>query len=184
MQADSGASTYKLVLVGSGGAGKTTFMRRHLTGEFEERYIPTVGVEVRPLTFHTTRGPVRFNCWDTAGQEKFMGLADGYYIQADCAVIMFDLTSRASYDSVPAWHEALTRVCGNIPVVLVGTKADAERQVSDDDVDFHAQHGLEYVALSSKSHYHFEQPFVRLLRALKDDPACTLVEPPAVPPHE
>jgi len=43
--------------------------------------IATLGVEVHPLVFHTNRGPIRFNVWDTAGQEKFGGLRDGYYIQ-------------------------------------------------------------------------------------------------------
>ena len=41
----------------------------------------TLGVEVHPLMFHTNRGPIKFNVWDTAGQEKFGGLRDGYYIQ-------------------------------------------------------------------------------------------------------
>ena len=41
----------------------------------------TLGVEVHPLVFHTNRGAIRFNVWDTAGQEKFGGLRDGYYIQ-------------------------------------------------------------------------------------------------------
>jgi GTPase SAR1 family protein len=41
----------------------------------------TLGVEVHPLTFHTNFGPICFNVWDTAGQEKFGGLRDGYYIQ-------------------------------------------------------------------------------------------------------
>lgn len=41
----------------------------------------TLGVEVHPIVFHTSRGPIRFNVWDTAGQEKFGGLRDGYYIQ-------------------------------------------------------------------------------------------------------
>lgn len=41
----------------------------------------TLGVEVHPLVFHTSRGPIKFNVWDTAGQEKFGGLRDGYYIQ-------------------------------------------------------------------------------------------------------
>jgi len=54
----------------------------------------TLGVEVHPLLFHTNRGPIRFNVWDTAGQEKFGGLRDGYYIQGQCAIIMFDVTSR------------------------------------------------------------------------------------------
>jgi GTP-binding nuclear protein Ran len=38
----------------------------------------TIGVEVHPLDFFTNCGPIRFYCWDTAGQEKFGGLRDGY----------------------------------------------------------------------------------------------------------
>lgn len=57
--------TFKCVLVGDGGTGKTTFVKRHMTGEFEKRYVATLGVEVHPLVFHTNRGPIRFNVWDT-----------------------------------------------------------------------------------------------------------------------
>ncbi|GKE22726.1 GTP-binding nuclear protein Ran-3, partial [Tanacetum coccineum] len=71
--------TFKLVIVGDGGTGKTTFVKRHLTGEFEKKYEPTIGVEVHPLDFFTNHEKIRFNCWDTAGQEKFGGLRDGYY---------------------------------------------------------------------------------------------------------
>ena len=75
-------------------------MKRHLTGEFEKKYerrllldvrrkkpfvshvisffAATIGVEVHPLDFFTNCGKIRFNCWDTAGQEKFGGLRDGY----------------------------------------------------------------------------------------------------------
>jgi len=77
----TGAPEFKLILVGDGGVGKTTFVKRHLTGEFEKKYVATLGVEVHPLGFHTNRGPIKFNVWDTAGQEKFGGLRDGYYIQ-------------------------------------------------------------------------------------------------------
>ena len=68
-------------LILSPSPGKTTFVKRHLTGEFEKKYVATLGVEVHPLVFHTNRGAIRFNVWDTAGQEKFGGLRDGYYIQ-------------------------------------------------------------------------------------------------------
>ena len=104
--------------------GKTTFVRRHLTGEFEKRYVATLGVEVHPLLFHTNRGQIKFNVWDTAGQEKFGGLRDGYYIQGQCAIIMFDVTSRITYKNVPNWHRDLTRVCENIPIVLCGNKVE------------------------------------------------------------
>jgi GTPase SAR1 family protein len=44
-----------------------------LTGEFEKKYVATLGVEVHPLLFYTGRGPIKFNVWDTAGQEKVRG---------------------------------------------------------------------------------------------------------------
>jgi GTP-binding nuclear protein Ran len=55
------------VLVGDGGVGKTTFVKRHLTGEFEKKYIATLGVEVHPMSFVTNHGKIVFNVWDTAG---------------------------------------------------------------------------------------------------------------------
>jgi len=55
--------TLKCLLVGDGGVGKTTFIKRHLTGEFEKQYVATMGAEVHPLVFHTTRGLVKFNVW-------------------------------------------------------------------------------------------------------------------------
>ncbi|XP_047958984.1 GTP-binding nuclear protein Ran-B1-like isoform X2 [Salvia hispanica] len=66
--------SFKLVIVGDGGTGKTRFVKRHLTGEFEKKYEPTIGVEVHPLDFFTNCGKIRFYFWDTAGQEKFGGL--------------------------------------------------------------------------------------------------------------
>jgi small GTP-binding protein len=127
-----------------------------LTGEFEKKYIgvcrsflpvqgilsrraaflvayaechshtATLGVEVHPLSFSTNFGTIIFNVWDTAGQEKFGGLRDGYYIQGQCGIIMFDVTARITYKNVPNWHRDLERVCENIPIVLCGNKVDVK----------------------------------------------------------
>ena len=88
--------------------------------------LATLGVEVHPLTFTTNFGTICFNVWDTAGQEKFGGLRDGYYIQGQCGIIMFDVTSRITYKNVPNWHRDLERVCENIPIVLCGNKVDVK----------------------------------------------------------
>lgn len=187
MQASSTAdcvATFKLILVGDGGTGKTTFVKRHLTGEFEKRYVATVGVDVHPLTFHTNRGKICFNCWDTAGQEKFGGLRDGYYIEGQCAIIMFDVTSRNTYKNVPNWHRDITRVCDAIPIVLVGNKVDcADRQVKAKMITFHRKKNLQYYDISAKSNYNFEKPFLWLAKRLANDPELTLVEAPMLDPN-
>lgn len=169
--------TFKLVLVGDGGVGKTTFVKRHLTGEFEKRYIPTHGVEVHPMNFKTSRGEVILDVWDTAGQEKLGGLRDGYYIKGQCGIIMFDVTSRVTYKNVPRWYKDVTRVCDNIPLVLVGNKVDVkDRKVKAKQITFHRKRNLQYYDVSAKSNYQFEKPFIWILRRISGDKDLSLVE--------
>ena len=176
---------FKLILCGDGGTGKTTFVKRHLTGEFEKKYIATIGVEVHPMDFYTSRGKIRFMVWDTAGQEKLASLRDGYYIGAKCAIIMFDVCSRITYKNVPKWYKDVTRVCENIPIVLVGNKVDvADRKVKARQILFPRKHGIQYYDISAKSNYQFEKPFLWLLKRLTGDPNLTLVEAPVLAPRE
>ena len=73
-----------------------------------------------------------------AGQEKFGGLRDGYYIGGQAAIIMFDVTSRETYNKVATWHRDLVRVCENVPIVLVGNKVDEkDRKVRAKTITFH-----------------------------------------------
>jgi GTP-binding nuclear protein Ran len=177
--------TFKLLLVGDGGTGKTTFVKRHKTGEFEKKYIATVGVEVHPMVFYTNRGPICFNVWDTAGQEKFGGLRDGYYIQGQCAILMFDVTSRQTYKNIPTWHRDIIRVCENIPIVLCGNKVDVnDRKVKPKHITFHRKKNLQYYDISAKSNYNFEKPFLWLARKLTGDSNLSFVEAPALNPAE
>ncbi|PWZ08329.1 GTP-binding nuclear protein Ran-1 [Zea mays] len=166
-------------------SGKTTFVKRHLTGEFEKKYEPTIGVEVHPLDFHTNCGKIRFYCWDTAGQEKFGGLRDGYYIHGQCGIIMFDVTSRLTYKNVPTWHRDLCRVCENIPIVLCGNKVDVKNmQVKAKQVTFYRKKSLQYYEVSAKSNYNFEKPFLYLARKLAGDSNLHFVETPALAPPD
>ncbi|RMZ76383.1 hypothetical protein DV737_g4841, partial [Chaetothyriales sp. CBS 132003] len=177
--------TFKLVLVGDGGTGKTTFVKRHLTGEFEKKYIATLGVEVHPLGFTTNLGQIQFDVWDTAGQEKFGGLRDGYYINGQCGIIMFDVTSRITYKNVPNWHRDLVRVCENIPIVLCGNKVDVkERKVKAKTITFHRKKNLQYYDISAKSNYNFEKPFLWLARKLVGNSQLEFVAAPALAPPE
>ncbi|KAL8993248.1 MAG: hypothetical protein Q9169_006486 [Polycauliona sp. 2 TL-2023] len=175
--------TFKLVLVGDGGTGKTTFVKRHLTGEFEKKYIATLGVEVHPLAFTTNFGGIQFDVWDTAGQEKFGGLRDGYYINGQCGIIMFDVTSRITYKNVPNWHRDLVRVCEQVPIVLCGNKVDVkERKVKAKAITFHRKKNLQYYDISAKSNYNFEKPFLWLARKLVGNPALDFVAGIALAP--
>ncbi|KAH1800004.1 hypothetical protein LV155_003756 [Aspergillus fumigatus] len=163
----------------------TTFVKRHLTGEFEKKYIATLGVEVHPLTFTTNLGTIQFDVWDTAGQEKFGGLRDGYYINGQCGIIMFDVTSRITYKNVPNWHRDLVRVCENIPIVLCGNKVDVkERKVKAKTITFHRKKNLQYYDISAKSNYNFEKPFLWLARKLVGNAALEFVAAPALAPPE
>lgn len=140
---------------------------------------------MHPLVFHTNRGVIRFNVWDTAGQEKFGGLRDGYYIQGQCAIIMFDVTSRVTYKNVPNWHRDLVRVCENIPIVLCGNKVDIkDRKVKAKSIVFHRKKNLQYYDISAKSNYNFEKPFLWLARKLIGDPNLEFVAMPALAPPE
>ncbi|KAJ5871259.1 uncharacterized protein N7529_003612 [Penicillium soppii] len=177
--------TFKLVLVGDGGTGKTTFVKRHKSGEFEKKYIATLGVEVNPLDFNTNYGKIKFDVWDTAGQEKFGGLRDGYYINGQCGIIMFDVTSRITYKNVPNWHRDLVRVCENIPIVLAGNKVDVkERKVKAKTITFHRKKNLQYYDISAKSNYNFEKPFLWLARKLVGNPQLEFTAGLALAPPE
>ncbi|KAL8922716.1 MAG: hypothetical protein Q9208_005029 [Pyrenodesmia sp. 3 TL-2023] len=162
---------------------QTTFVKRHLTGEFEKKYIATLGVEVHPLAFTTNFGGIQFDVWDTAGQEKFGGLRDGYYINGQCGIIMFDVTSRITYKNVPNWHRDLVRVCEQVPIVLCGNKVDVkERKVKAKTITFHRKKNLQYYDISAKSNYNFEKPFLWLARKLVGNPALDFVAGIALAP--
>ena len=83
---------YKLVLLGDGGVGKSTLLRRHRTGEFREEYIPTRGCNIVEVPIFTNHGRIDFEIWDTAGQEKYKSIIKAYYKGAIGVIIVYDIT--------------------------------------------------------------------------------------------
>ena len=179
-------NTYKVVLIGDGGVGKTTLVHRHLTGDFEKKYVATLGVEVHPLVFETNHGPVCLNIWDCAGQEKFGGLRDGYYIQADACIVMFDATSKTTFKNVSKWILDVIRVVGpDIPIILCGSKVDVEcRRVSAGEISEFLEQikmflpQLKYYDISSKSNYNFDKPFLEISKQLMGKEDLSFTESP------
>ncbi len=182
---------YKVILVGGGGVGKTTLTKRHHTGEFITKYEPTLGVEAHPLKFNTNYGLITLIIWDCAGQAKRAGLADGYYMEADGAIVMFDLTSSKTFQHVPCLLNTIHRVISDVPIVLCGNKVDLEnRQVSPKQIYSFThspkQEGkiTSYYDISAKSNYNFEKPFLTLLRHMSGHDDLIFIEMPVIAPPE
>merc|ERR1712146_555159 len=175
---------YKLILVGNGGSGKTTFITRHSTGEYIIRYNPTIGANVHTIDFPTTKGKVRFECWDTAGQEKFGRLRDGYYLGSQCGMILFDLTNRNSYKTVSIWHEEVMNIAGVMPMVVVGNKKDKIAYEINDIrlMSLKRIYGILYVEISARLNRDYEKPFLYLCRALFRAPVNFTEELALLPP--
>jgi GTPase SAR1 family protein len=121
--------TYKVVLVGSPRSGKTSLVKLMLTGEVVANYEPTLGVEVHPIV-HTYGGRlIRFNVWDCAGDTRYEGLGEGYYIQAQAAIVYGE--------DADEWEEGVRRSRGDIPIIraerpnIPGSLAHAEGIFND-----------------------------------------------------
>jgi len=161
---------FKLLLVGDSGVGKTTFVKKHITGEFEDQHVPTKGVEVSSIVFSTNYGYIQFNIWDIAGLETLRELKEGYYIGADCAIIMLDVTSRRSAKNVPRWYKDVMRICARIPVVVLGNQVEKRnRKFKAKHVTHMTKNELQYYDYSNKTGYQFEKPFLFLMMRLVND---------------
>lgn len=177
--------TRKVILVGDAGVGKTTFIKRHRTGEFEKRYIATIAAEVHKLKFHTNNGTIVFDLWDCAGDDRFAGLGEGYYTGADAAIIMFDVTNKNSYKNLDKWYQSIKKKRGYIPIVICGNKVEIDtHKMKPREINFHRKKSLQYYNLSAKSNYHFDAPFLYLARRLFMNKELKFISYPDLSPPE
>lgn len=162
---------FKIALIGDGGVGKSSFLMRHVADTFSAVYVPTLGVDVHSVTLNTSYGQIVFDVWDTAGQEKFSGMRDGYYIGASAAIVMFDIGSLLSRKNIKEWIDLYTKISPNTGVFVCGSKIDAvmNRATSTSSIVHTLQaRGIDsaYGEISAKTNHNCRAPFLWLARKL------------------
>ncbi|MES1922027.1 Ras-related protein Rab2BV [Bonamia ostreae] len=98
---------YKIVLIGDSGVGKTNIISRFHHNEFSKEFKTTIGVEFSSKTVQLNGKKIKAQIWDTAGQERYRAITAAYYRGAKGAFIVFDISSKQSFDNVAKWHEEL-----------------------------------------------------------------------------
>ena len=100
---DEGAQTCKVVLLGESGVGKTCIIARFINNTFEENLISTTGASYagKTMTFDEYEGKsIKFEIWDTAGQEKYRSLTKIFYKDAGAAILVYDITRKESFEEI------------------------------------------------------------------------------------
>jgi small GTP-binding protein len=103
MSEDGEAKTCKVVLLGESGVGKTCIISRYTNNTFEDNIMSTTGASYcgKAMTFDEYGGKtIKFEIWDTAGQEKYRALTKIFYKDAAVAILVYDITRKDSFDEI------------------------------------------------------------------------------------
>lgn len=115
----------KIVLLGATHTGKTSILRRLVFNRFSDEVMPTLGAGLNTFDHCFGDRSIRLNIWDTAGQENYRSLARIYYRDARAAVIVFDVTSKDSFNDIDYWLGELdsSTQFGHY-IIILGNKID------------------------------------------------------------
>ncbi|KAN0065572.1 GTP-binding protein of the rab/ypt [Thecaphora frezii] len=163
---------FKLVLLGESAVGKSSLVLRFVKDQFDDYRESTIGAAF--LTQTVSLDPqttVKFEIWDTAGQERYKSLAPMYYRNANCAVVVYDITQQSSLDKAKAWIRELQRQADpNIIIALAGNKADlasTRRAIPTEEAErYAAEEGLLFLETSAKDSYNVSELFTKIARKL------------------
>ena len=120
---------FKYIIIGDSGVGKSNLLLRYTSNTFNSSHIMTLGIEFAAKNARILDKVIRLQLWDTAGQENFLAITRSFYKNSACALIVYDITKRKSFENVMTWIKECENECSdNIVKVLVGNKSDLSNQ--------------------------------------------------------
>ena len=157
---------FKVLVIGDSSVGKTSTLLRYVDNKFNPEFQTTIGVDFKVNTFMLNGKSVKLQLWDTAGQDRFRNIVASYYRGAQGIILMYDITSLTSFQSIKKWQsEAQSYLQASVPKLLVGNKLDlsSQRQVSVEDAqDLADSLGMEYIETSAKSAQNVKEAFMKM----------------------
>ena len=173
MGASASISNYKIVIIGDINVGKTSILSRFRYGSFEPAYMPTLGIDFFTKNFFYEDKTLRLILWDTAGQERFRSLIPSYLKNADCIVIVFDITNKDSFNSLNHWlNSARNNTIDGTIFIICGNKSDLKekRTVTDEEIkDYTEKNDLLYVECSALKGEGIKNLFNTIAKSLGED---------------
>ena len=127
---------FKYIIIGDAAVGKSNLLLRYAHGQFKPEYQLTIGVEFGAKNVEIRNKVYRIQIWDTAGQENFRSITRAYYKNSVCALVVYDISSRDSFNNVSTWiDDCKNQSPKTIFMVLVGNKSDLSdrRQVNTEE---------------------------------------------------
>ncbi|KAK7197416.1 ras-related protein rab-14 [Novymonas esmeraldas] len=163
---------FKYIIIGDMSVGKSCLMHLFTEQRYRKDLPHTIGVDFGTTVVDINGELVKLQMWDTAGQERFRSVTRGYYRGAAGALLVYDISRRATYAHIGTWlTDARANTGPETVYILVGNKSDleAEREVSyEEAAQFAAEHNLLFVECSALSGNNVEDAFLSTARRIHE----------------
>lgn len=160
-----------MVFLGDSSVGKTCISTRFVRDEFTDFQEPTIGAAFLTKEVPVGDKIIRFEIWDTAGQERYRSLAPMYYRGASCAVIVYDITSKDSFNGAKMWVDEISKKTINCKMFLLGNKCDLDdKEVNDICIEnFLKDHDIFHSLVSAKNGTNIKKTFDLIARSMPEN---------------